>query len=98
MRYNLVFTEQFNQDVAALYEALAEYPSMAKRIFQEMERKLEGLKDNPFMWPTFHGSKYRRINLEGNALFYTVDEHEHEVRLYHLYYAKRDLLKLLGIE
>ena len=97
MKYNVVFTAQFNRDVIKLHNALKKYPNMAKRIFQEMERKIEGLKDSPLRWPVFHESKYRRINLEGNVIFYTIDEPKREVKLYHLAYAKRDLIKLLGL-
>jgi hypothetical protein len=77
---------------------MAEHPKMGQRIFQEMERKIGGLKDNPFIYPVFLESKYRRINLESHALFYTLDETKCEVRLYHLFYAKRDLSKLLGLD
>ena len=98
MKYKIIATAQFNRDVASLAKALKEYPNMAKRIFQEMERKLDGLEDNPFMWPVFRESKYRRVNLEDNAMFYSVDEAKYEVKIYHLYYAKRNLLKLLGLD
>ena len=98
MKYKVITSTQYNRDVVKLARALKDHSNMAKRIFQELERKLDGLEDNPFAYPVFRESKYRRVNLEDNALFYTVDETRREVKLYHLYYAKRDIDKLLGID
>jgi plasmid stabilization system protein ParE len=98
MKYNLKYTSHFNRDLVKLERALKEHPNMSRRIFQEIERKIKGLKDNPFAYPVFYESKYRRVNLEGHAMFYTVDEVKREVRLYHLYYAKMDIEKRLGLK
>ena len=98
MRYKLKYTAYFNRDAAKLEKALKEHSNMSRRIFQEMERKIEGLKDNPFAYPVFRESKYRRVNLEGHALFYTVDEARREVKLYYLFYAKMDIERRLGLE
>jgi plasmid stabilization system protein ParE len=96
MKYEVAYSPQANRDIASLADILAPYPSMAGRLFQEMERKLKLLRDNPFAWPVYHANpKYRRMNLEGHALFYLVDEGRHEVKIYRVIYAKRDIAKLL---
>ncbi|MDR1571898.1 MAG: type II toxin-antitoxin system RelE/ParE family toxin [Clostridiales Family XIII bacterium] len=96
MKYKVIFLPGANRDIASLADVLTPYPNRARRIFQEMERKLEQLKDNPFMWTTYHANpKYRRINLEDHALFYVVGEDSHEVRIYRVIYAKRDIPTLL---
>jgi len=98
MKYKVIVSTRFDRDVARLAKALEEHPNMAKRIFQELEQKLDGLEDNPFAYPVFRESKYRRINLKKNAMFYTVNESKHEVRLYCLYYAKMDIERRLGLK
>ncbi|MDR1069848.1 MAG: type II toxin-antitoxin system RelE/ParE family toxin [Gracilibacteraceae bacterium] len=96
MRYKVLLLPQANRDIASLADALASYPSKAKRIFQEIERKLDALKDNPLAWPVYHANpKYRRMLLEGHALFYIVDEDMHEAKVYRVIYAKRDIPRLL---
>jgi rubrerythrin len=63
MKYRVRHTPQANREIAVIAKALAPYPNMGRRIFQEMDRKLNGLKDNPFAWPAYHANpKYRRIN------------------------------------
>jgi plasmid stabilization system protein ParE len=96
MGFKVALLPQANRDIASLADILAPYPNKAKRLFQEMERKLELLKDNPFAWPAYHANpKYRRMLLEGHALFYIVDEDRHEARVYRVIYAKKDVAKLL---
>ena len=96
MRYKVRYLPQFNRDIVGIANALAQYPSKAGRIFQEMERKIERIEENPLIWPTYHANpKYRRMNLESHALFYTVDEDRQEVGIYRVIYAKRNISKLL---
>ncbi|MCL2002194.1 type II toxin-antitoxin system RelE/ParE family toxin [Candidatus Saccharibacteria bacterium] len=96
MKYKVRHTPQANREVTVIAAALAPYPNMGKRIFQEMDRKLQGLRDNPFAWPAYHANpKYRRMNIEGHSIFYIVDESKHEVIICHIYYAKRDIDSLL---
>jgi plasmid stabilization system protein ParE len=96
MKYRVRHTPQANRETVAIAKALTSYPSMGKRNFQEMERKLKGLEDNPFAWPTYHANpKYRRMNIERHSIFYVVDEAKHEVIICHIYYTKRDLSQLL---
>jgi plasmid stabilization system protein ParE len=97
MKYKVAFLPQANRDIASLADILAPYPDKARRLFQEMEQKIDLLKDNPFIWAVYHQRpKYHRMNLEGHALFYIVDEGSHEVRIYRIIYAKKDISKLLG--
>jgi plasmid stabilization system protein ParE len=96
MRYKVRLLPQANRDIAILADILAPHPHKAARLFQEMERKLELLKDNPLICPAYHASPaYRRMNLEGHALFYIVDDDKCEVKVYRVIYAKRDIDSLL---
>jgi plasmid stabilization system protein ParE len=78
-------------------DILAPHPDMAKRIFKELEQKLDGLENNPYIYPVYYANpKYRRVNLEGHALFYTIDEDMCMVYVYRIFYAKRDIERLMG--
>ena len=96
MKYKIKFLPSANQDINDLADILTPYPNKARRLFQEMEQKIESLKDNPLMYPEYQADpRYRRMNLEGHALFYDVDVINHEIRVYRIIYAKRDIAKLL---
>jgi plasmid stabilization system protein ParE len=97
MKYKIRFLPKFDMDVADLADILSPYPSKARRLFAEMERKIAALADNPHAHEVYHvNPKYRRIVLEGHSLFYTVDEDRAEVSIYRVIYAKRDIAKLLN--
>ncbi len=96
MKYRVLHTPQANKEITAIARALAPYPNMGKRIFHEMDDKLKGLKVNPFAWPLYPANpKYRRMNIEGHSIFYIVAEDQHEVIICHVYYSKRDILRLM---
>ena len=96
MKYKVRFLPQANRDIAGLADILMPYPQKAKRFFQEMERKIDRLKDNPLEWAVYHANpKYRRIILDDHSLFYVADENSREVQIYRILYARRDIPKLL---
>ena len=97
MKYKVKFLPQANRDIADLADILTPYPKKAKRLFQEMERKTDRLKDNPLEWAVYHANpKYRRVILEDHSLFYVVNESHCEVQIYRIIYARRDIPKLLN--
>jgi len=94
MKYKVEYLSIANRDVLTMGDALADYPNKARRIFQEMERKLILLEDMPYMWPTYQlKPEYRRMVLEDHLLFYLVDEIEHKVKVYRILYDKMDISK-----
>lgn len=97
MKYKAMPSSYANRDIARLAEILAPYPSKARRLFKEMEQKLDLLENNPYMCPPYHAnSKYRCMTLEGHALFYTVDDEKREINIYRVIYVRRDIERLLG--
>ena len=97
MKYNIILSSYAVRDLAILADILSPHPNKARRLFKEMENKLDLLDDNPFMYPAFHANpKYRRMNLEDHALFYTVDEQKRKINIYRVIYVKRDIEKLLA--
>ena len=96
MKYDSVFLPIADQDIIRINDALAEYPNKAKRLFQELERKLRTLEDMPYLWPVYQNHpEYRRMVLEDHLLFYKVDENEHKVNIYRILFAKIDIPKHL---
>ena len=92
MKYRVKYLSIANMDILAIDEVLAEYPNKAKRIFQEMDKKLQLLEDMPHMWP-YYGDKmkYRKMILEDYLLFYLVDDEVKEVKVYRVLYARMDM-------
>ncbi|MCL2820847.1 MAG: type II toxin-antitoxin system RelE/ParE family toxin [Oscillospiraceae bacterium] len=92
MKYKPIYLPIANLDIIGIDDALAGYPDKAKRLFQELERKIIDLEDNPYMWPVYQARpEYRRMILEDHLLFYKVDEDEQKVRIYRILYAKMNI-------
>ena len=96
MKYKLTYLPIFNRDILQISKALADYPKKARRIFQEMEKKLLALEDMPYLWAVYSvNPKYRQMVLEDHLLFYLVDENECKVRVYRVLYDRVDIPKHL---
>ena len=94
MKYKVIYLSIFDRDIARISEALADYPNKAKRLFQEIERKLKTLEDMPYSWPVYQiKPEYRQMILEDHLLFYKVDESESKVKVYRVFYGKMDIPK-----
>jgi plasmid stabilization system protein ParE len=94
MKYKVEYLSIADRDIVTMSEALADYPNKARRIFQEMEKKLILLEDMPYMWPVYQCKpEYRKMVLEDHLLFYTIDEVEHRVKVYRILYDKMDIPK-----
>ncbi|MCL2857917.1 MAG: type II toxin-antitoxin system RelE/ParE family toxin [Oscillospiraceae bacterium] len=82
MKYKVLYLPLARRDILGVSEALSAYQSRAKRLFGEMESKLRLLEFMPQMWPEYGpASEYRRMDLEGYLLLYTVDENRREARV-----------------
>jgi plasmid stabilization system protein ParE len=96
MKFKVTYLPIFHNDILKITEALADYPIKAKRIFQEMDRKLLTLEDMPYIWAVYRvNPKYRQMILEDHLLFYLVDENERKIRVYRALYDKMDVPKHL---
>ena len=94
MKYKVIYLPIAGRDIVRINDALADYPNKAKRLFQEIERKLKLLEDMPYSWPAYQiKPEYRQMILEGHLLFYVVDENEHKVKVYRVLYGKMDIPK-----
>ena len=94
MKYRISYLPKFDQDILRIGEALADYPNKAKRLFQEIEKKLRMLESMPYIWPAYNANpKYRQMVLEDHLLFYLIDENTYKVKIYRILYSKMDIPK-----
>jgi plasmid stabilization system protein ParE len=94
MKYKVTYLPLADKDISRICDALADYPNKAKRLFQEIEKKIKMLEEMPYTWPVYQiKPKYRQMVLEDHLLFYMVNENEHEVRVYRVLYSKMDAPK-----
>jgi len=96
MKYSAIYLPTANRDIVRIDEALTDYQNKAMRLFQEIERKVLNLEDNPYMYPVYPlRSKYRYIVLDDHLLFYIVDDGERKVKVFRVLYSKMDILSQL---
>ena len=96
MKFDAIYLPIANCDIIGINEALVDYPNKAKRLFQEIEKKVNLLEEMPYMWPEYQiRPEYRRMVLEDHLLFYKVDEKAHMVRIYRILYGKMDIPKII---
>ena len=92
MKYKTSYLSIAESDIIRIGEALMDHPGKAKRIFQEIAKKVKDLEEMPYMWPVYQAKpEYRRMVLEDHLLFYIVDEKEHNVKVYRVLYSKMDI-------
>ena len=97
MKYNAVYLPVASRDIIRINKALSNYPRKAKRLFQEIEKKIKMLEIAPYMWPEYQIKPvYRRMVLEDHLLFYIVDENEQKIKVYRVLYCRMDIAKLLN--
>jgi len=96
MKYKIVYLPIANRDIIRIDDVLFEYPSKAKRIFNELDSKVTSLGEMPYMWPVYQANtEYRRMILEDHLLFYKVDEDEHKVKIFRILYGKMNIPEYL---
>ena len=96
IKYKVIYLPIAGRDVIRINEALVDYPGKAKRLFQEIEKKVKMLKETPYLWPEYQiNPKYRRMILDDHLLFYIVDENERKIKVYRILYSKMDIPKYI---
>ena len=106
MDYDVVFSEEAEDDLECIISYITEElrsPQSAARLFAAVSRKLELIRDNPYIYPTHHieqlHSKGYRFAVIGNYLmFYTIDEEKSRTYIVRIVYGKRNLSDLFTQE
>ena len=96
----LEYISTFYSDIIGVASFLEEYPQKAKRIFEEMDKKLSNLVDNPELYPIYEDFPiFRRIVIEDYLAFYTIKEQTGIIEIHRLINGKMDVpSKLSGEE
>ena len=98
MVMRLEYISTFYTDIANVESYLEEYPQKAKRIFEEVDKKLSNLIDNPELYPVYDDFPlFRRIVVEDYLVFYTINERANIIEVHRLINGKMDVPKQLSV-
>jgi len=93
----LEYISTFYADIANVESYLKEYPQKAKRIFEETDKKLSNLINNPKLYPVYEDFPvFRRIVVEDYLVFYIINERANIIEVHRLIYGKMDVPKQLS--
>ena len=101
--FELVFSEKINDDIISALNYIAnilEAPKAAENHFEELKKKYEKLKENPYIRPLVR-NKYlatkgiRFIKVKNYILIYKINEENKTVLLYRFIYCRRDWINIL---
>jgi len=104
--FELVFSEKINNDIVSALNYIRnvlEAPKAAENHFEELKKKYEKLKENPYIRPLVQ-NKYlaakgiRLIKVKNYILIYKINEENKTVLLYRFIYCRRDWIELLTSE
>jgi addiction module RelE/StbE family toxin len=104
--FELVFSKKINDDIISALNYIRnilEAPKAAVNHFEELKKKYEKLKENPYIRPLVQ-NKYlatkgiRFIKVKNYILIYKINEENKTVLLYRFIYCRRDWIKILTHE
>jgi plasmid stabilization system protein ParE len=73
------------------------YPGTCGRFLDELERTLDNLMQNPYMYSEYEKNKaYRRIIIQKYLVFYKASKTAETVRVYRILHGQRDLENLMN--
>ena len=91
MEYEIMITEDADADLAVIERYLAQfYPGTPKRFRVEFERKMELLEYNPHYARYSTLPHFRKINVGGYIVLFTVDEETRVVTIHHVRHGMRE--------
>ncbi|MCL2337807.1 MAG: type II toxin-antitoxin system RelE/ParE family toxin [Firmicutes bacterium] len=102
MGFRIKFTEQAEEDLSSIITYIRDdlhSPWAARRFYNEVNKKLSKISDNPFMYPLSRNEKlramgYHTATIRNYLLFYIVDETNRSVYIPRIVYGKRDLTSI----
>jgi plasmid stabilization system protein ParE len=104
--FELIFSEKMNADIISSLKYIKNVlkaPMAAENHFEELKKKYEKLKENPFIRPLVP-NKYlaikgiRFIMVRKYMLIYKINEEDKTVLLYRFMYCRRDWITILTNE
>ena len=97
MAYRLEYISTFHSDILEAELSLQDYPQKAQRIFEQLDRKLSRLADNPKMYQIYEDyPEFRKIVVEDYLAFYAINERDRIVEIHRFIYGRMDIVKQLS--
>jgi addiction module RelE/StbE family toxin len=98
MTYKIVFLPAADEDLDNIEAYLSQfYASTVSKFYQELEKKLEGLEQNPRMYPLWQDNPlYRKLNVKGYLVFYKVFDACQTVEVQRILFGGRNIAPDLG--
>jgi addiction module RelE/StbE family toxin len=104
--FELVFSKKINIDIISTLNYIRnvlEAPKAAENHFEELKKKFEKLKENPYIRPLVQNEYLARkgirtIKIKNYILIYKINEDNKTVLLYRFIYCKRDWINILTNE
>ena len=101
-QYKVAITSTAFREMRRIYEYISEdlyAKKAAKKLIQNLEEALSKLKYMPQIYPKIEQlddlqTNYRRIVIKNFVVLYTIDEENKIVYISHMYYGKRNYLKI----
>jgi plasmid stabilization system protein ParE len=104
--FELIFSDKINNDIISALNYIKnvlEAPKAAENHFEELKKKYDKLKENPYIRPLVQ-NKYlatkgiRFIKVKKYMLIYKINEKDETVLLYRFIYCRRDWINILTSE
>ena len=102
MDFRIKFTEQAAEDITDIVKYICDElhsPGAARRFYHEVNKKLDKISGNPFMYPLSRIDKlrakgYRAAAIGNYLLFYIADEANTVAYITRIVYGSRDITAL----
>jgi plasmid stabilization system protein ParE len=93
MAYEIQLLDRAVEDIDAISGYLAQsYPGTAGRFLDGLERSLDGLAQNPYMYAEYeHNRAYRRMLVQDYLVFYKIFKARKIVHIYRILHGKRNI-------
>lgn len=93
MSYKTRFIDEAKVDLDYIEEYLSQfYPSTALKFFEQMEKQVAHLEENPYMYPAYEDNPFfRKMVIDEYLLFYNVDDERSLIIIYLVIHSKRDI-------
>jgi plasmid stabilization system protein ParE len=93
MIYEVKLLKKAATDIEDICRYLSQfYPGTCGRFLDELERSLDNLIQNPYMYSEYERNKaYRRIVVQRYLVFYKVFKTAKTVRVYRILHGQRDI-------
>jgi len=88
----LEYISTFYTDILRIDSYLEEFPQKAKRVFENIDKKLNKLIDHPELYPVYDDFPvFRKIVVEDYLVFYTINKDGEVIEIHRVINGKMDV-------